>query len=208
MSNLFDDQLYKKCLVESLLLLCKVSNISEERKLSFLNNLQETISTDRFLQKLIHNSQVVDKELRTRAIQQTRKNNPLYKVHDKVRNYVVDNAVRSQPGNIEALEKGQKYGEIAGTTSTAALAAAILYTGYKIYKRFLSSEARICKKYSGAEFDLCVKRIRVKALKAQISELQKSKTHCNHAKKPQKCKAAIDEKIRKLHEKIAKINLK
>ncbi len=88
------------------------------------------------------------------------------------------------------------------TLGGIALAAALLYGGYKTYKRFFSKAARACASKSGAEKTACMEAFKKNAIKAQISDLRRSLTGCKSASNPQKCQSAINAKIQKLQAKL------
>ncbi len=167
-------------------------------------NNSETVadSLNRSIDNLTRRIKLGAKEVKIRAIQKQRSSNPLYKVNDTVRNYVVNHWKMK---NADDIEKAQKVGSAAGVISTGLLAAGILYGGYKLYKRFFSADARKCSNYSGEEFKSCIRRVKIKALEAQILELKKSKKYCDQASNKQKCLSVIDEKIRRLQDKIASV---
>jgi len=96
------------------------------------------------------------------------------------------------------LTKGQ---QIVGGIGALAAVALISYAAYKIYKNFLSKAAMACK--GSQDKSACMKQYKIKATQVQISELTKRSSMCNKSKDPQKCKAAIQQKIMKLKSKIA-----
>ena len=82
------------------------------------------------------------------------------------------------------------------------IGAGILYGGYKIYQRFLSKAARACSNKSGEEKTACIAQYRNNAIKAQIMELKKGLSVCAKTNNPAKCKATIEDKIKKLQNKL------
>ena len=104
----------------------------------------------------------------------------------------------------ESAAKGaislKKLGTAAGVTVAIA---ALLYGGYKTYKRFLSKAAKACSNKSGAEKTACMVAFKKNAVKAQIADLRRGLSGCSGTKNPQKCKAAINAKIQKLQSKVA-----
>jgi hypothetical protein len=87
----------------------------------------------------------------------------------------------------------------------AALAALALFASYKTYKRFFSKAAQACKG-SGPEKNTCMKKYKLQAIKAQIQDLQAAAAGCGKTKQPDKCKATIGNKIRKLQTKAQAAN--
>ena len=90
----------------------------------------------------------------------------------------------------------------AKTFYGAMIGAGILYGGYKIYQRFLSKAARACSNKSGEEKTACIAQYRNNAIKAQIMELKKGLSVCAKTNNPAKCKATIEDKIKKLQNKL------
>ena len=88
---------------------------------------------------------------------------------------------------------------------TTVLVAAALYGAYKIYKRFFTKAGKMCASYSGEEKEKCINKFKKLAIQKQIQELQKSQSKCSESNNPLKCKKAIEEKIKKLKEKINRL---
>jgi len=84
----------------------------------------------------------------------------------------------------------------------AAIIAAILALGYKIYKDYISKAGKACRDYSGDKKKDCIIRFKQQALRARISGLTQAKAKCKTAKKPEKCNRKIDEEIAKLKRKL------
>jgi len=85
----------------------------------------------------------------------------------------------------------------------AAVAAVLIYGSYKLYKNFLSKSARACAG-AGAGKAACMAQQKVKAFKMQIADLKMGSKACAKASNPQKCQAAIANKISKLQAKASK----
>ncbi len=85
----------------------------------------------------------------------------------------------------------------------AVLAAALLYGGYKTFKRFFSKAAKACSNKSGAEKTACMVAFKKNAVKAQIADLRRSLSGCKNTSNPQKCQSTIQAKISKLQAKAA-----
>jgi hypothetical protein len=105
---------------------------------------------------------------------------------------------QQQAGKIDAAQPGAKY--VAG----AALAALAIFGAYKTYKRFFSKSAKACSGNKGVERKACIKKFKVDAIKAQISDLNAASAKCAATKDPGKCKATIGAKIQKLQTKAQK----
>jgi len=91
---------------------------------------------------------------------------------------------------IEAMNTGAPI-------AAAVVAALVLLLARKLYKSHLSKAGKACKDKKGAERDMCVKKFKANALKAQVSELSRGKQACQAASNPGKCTAKIDQKIQK-----------
>lgn len=97
---------------------------------------------------------------------------------------------------------GASLQQVAGA---AAIAAAAIYAGYKIYKRFFSQAAKACSGKSGAEKTVCMNNYKKQAIQKQISATQSAAAKCSKSKDPAKCKSAIAKKIASLKSKAQKI---
>jgi hypothetical protein len=84
-----------------------------------------------------------------------------------------------------------------------AVAAASIYAGYKIYKRFFSAAARACKG-KGSEREKCLKAYRIKALQNAISKMKETSGKCSKTKDPSKCKNKINSQIEKYSARLRK----
>lgn len=89
-------------------------------------------------------------------------------------------------------------GKAAGGLAAAALVG---MAAYKIYKNYLSQAARSCK--NSPDKSACMNQYKNKAVQAQIAKLSSGMGQCSNSKDPQKCKAAIQNKIAKLRSKMA-----
>jgi len=83
----------------------------------------------------------------------------------------------------------------------AVVVAAIAAGAYMIYKRYFSKAAKACKGKSGDERSACIKQFKRQALQAQIAALKSGMSKCAQSKNPDKCKAAIQQKVQKLQAK-------
>jgi len=106
-------------------------------------------------------------------------------------------------GDIGKAMTGKTYdvGVAQGVQGAVAVAAAALLAR-KVFRRFLSKAARACKDKAGAAKTLCMNEFKKKAMQAQASSLQQSKSKCAKSKQPDKCNAAIDKKIAMIKSKI------
>ena len=67
-----------------------------------------------------------------------------------------------------------------------------------MYQRFFSQAARACSGKSWGEKTRCMKAYRIKALQAQIKQIQRGVGSCTKSKDPAKCKATIQQRVEKL----------
>jgi len=124
------------------------------------------------------------------------------------------NATSQSRAGRAGLQVGKAQGKLAAASGkeiakgaakglgAAAVAAAAIYGGYKVYKNFLSKAARACKGSENKQ--ACMQQHKNKALQAQISAVRSGASKCSTAKDPAKCKAAITAKLQKLQGKIKK----
>ena len=116
---------------------------------------------------------------------------------------VIDNAIKKKgstswesgygAGHGTGIEKGA-----VGGLAAATVAALIITVSYRIYKRFLSKAARACKNLGGEAKTSCMNKYKMQSKRTHIAQLQKGRSICSKSKKPGKCTASIDKKIRKL----------
>ena len=88
----------------------------------------------------------------------------------------------------------------------AAVTAFIGYTGYKVYQKYFSTAARICKDYP--DKNACMSKVRVNAIEQTIKVLISRKPLCKHSADDAKCKVKVDKKIRKMQERINSLKKK
>lgn len=85
---------------------------------------------------------------------------------------------------------------VSGIVVATLLGAAIGTTIAKINKEYQKSK-KGCKKYSGANSDLCLKLAQIKETEAKLKILEKAKKECKNAKNPAKCTKKLDSGITK-----------
>ncbi len=88
-----------------------------------------------------------------------------------------------------------------------ALATAAIYAGVKAYQRFLSQAARACSGFSGSAKTQCMQKYKANGLRAQITATSAGMNKCSQAKNPEKCRAAIQNRVTKLKAKLAKMSV-
>ena len=87
--------------------------------------------------------------------------------------------------------------QLTRTVGATVLAAAISIASYKIYKRFFSKAARSCKEKAGLAKTSCMNKYKKDATMKKIAFLQKGFGACVISKKPNVCKAKLQQKINK-----------
>jgi hypothetical protein len=116
--------------------------------------------------------------------------------------------VGRQKGWLSGEEAGFGTGIQTGATATlaaAAIAALVITVSYKVYKRFLSKAARMCKNLGGDAKTSCMNKYKRDSLKAQLGEIQKGKSICKKSKDPGKCVLKLDKKIHKIKVKLGAV---
>jgi hypothetical protein len=108
-------------------------------------------------------------------------------------------AETAEKGAAKAISKLGKFGKITGGL---ALATALIYGSYEVYKRYLSAAAKACAHRSGNERKDCVDRYRSNARREQIKKLHHSLQDCQKSKDPISCKKTILIKIQKISKRV------
>jgi len=80
----------------------------------------------------------------------------------------------------------------------AAVVAAGLTAAYKIWKNYLSQNARLCGKLSGGEKSRCIEDLKAKGNQARLNALMKYSAQCNKSKDPEACKQKFGAEASKL----------
>jgi hypothetical protein len=96
---------------------------------------------------------------------------------------------------------GKKVGLGLGA---AAAAAAAIYGAYKLYKAYKNRKEGACKNLTGEAKKACMVKAYQDSIKAQIANLQSQEGQCSKSSDPEKCKAAIKEKISGLQARLSK----
>jgi hypothetical protein len=126
------------------------------------------------------------------------------KTPEQIRNIVAQAEFAQNPDLILQLYKTGliRSGTVAGgVIASAAAIALLIWLAGKFYKVKLSKAAKACKQYSGDKKKQCTKKFNTDALNSKVLLLQKTKSVCNKAKKPEKCKAKIQQQIDKVNKK-------
>ena len=90
------------------------------------------------------------------------------------------------------------------TAGALAVAAGIAYWAYKKYKEKQARETG-CDKYSGMARKDCILNYKVDAINSQIEALRNGLSACEQSTDPKKCKEIVDKKIKKLQDKIRRL---
>lgn len=106
------------------------------------------------------------------------------------RKKAVKNMAKSAGKLMNSASIGTK---IAGGLALATAAALI-------YKRFFSKAAKACK--GASDKSACLKKYKVDAIKATITNLKKANTECSSNKNPEKCKARVAKQVAKWEKKL------
>lgn len=104
----------------------------------------------------------------------------------------------------KVYQSGITKGAVGGL-ATAAVAALLIAAGTQIYKRYLSQAAKACNNFSGDKKTSCMKKYKRMALSNRVAFMQKGKKACAKTKKPQKCSAKLDKKIRGIQAKLGEL---
>lgn len=102
----------------------------------------------------------------------------------------------------DAMRKAMSDPKIVGGVAASALGALALYASVKAFKRYMTKAGKACAGQKGAAKKDCYKNFKIKAVQAQIADLNKALAGCAKAKKPDKCKAPIAKKIASLQRKM------
>lgn len=101
--------------------------------------------------------------------------------------------VQANPQAMQGLKVG----------AAAATAALVIFIGRKVYKQHFSKVARMCKKADDKQS--CIRKIKVEALNKQLQAIKSNMGLCDKAKKPEKCKAKIEQQMNKKKSEIQKV---
>ncbi len=96
---------------------------------------------------------------------------------------------------VDTVNKGT-LGKIAIGMSAGAAAALIAFAAAKIYKNYISKNARMCN--GKPEKAACMKNLQNKAMRMRIAKLRSGISSCSKAKNSENCKKSLQSKISKL----------
>ena len=80
--------------------------------------------------------------------------------------------------------------------------------GIATYKRYMSQAAKACKKFKFGEKTSCMRGYETKAIRSEIGALKGNINKCDKEKKSSLCRAKVDKRIIRLEDKLKKLNLK
>ncbi|MGD2073062.1 MAG: hypothetical protein PVG65_06200 [Candidatus Thorarchaeota archaeon] len=86
--------------------------------------------------------------------------------------------------------------EEIGLVTTGLFAAPLIIKGANFaFKNIFNKAHRTCRKLSKEDYAICVRKIKLKAFKAQLTKLKAGLAKCSKDKKPEKCKQQLKTKI-------------
>jgi len=112
---------------------------------------------------------------------------------------VIEN-IKSDPNRGILADIPYLYQIIGATLIVAALA----YTAYKLYKRFMSKAAKSCQDKSGKMKTICMNQYQIKGLELTKKPFMTGLKGCSKSKDVQICKAKFNKKINQINKKIEK----
>jgi hypothetical protein len=110
-------------------------------------------------------------------------------------------------GIATALHAGGSAALIGGIGSIV-LAALLVYAAWKTYQRFFSPAARACKHLKIKGKTKCIIRFRIHAREKQYADLISARRACDKSKTPIKCKRILEEKIKRVYNRINRMKEK
>jgi len=119
--------------------------------------------------------------------------------NDQVRR--IQNAIKTAKENPGVLGNVPYIYQIIGAT---AIIAAIGYTSYRLYKRFMSKAAKTCQGKKGKMKTICMNQYQIKGLEVSKKPLTDGIRGCSKAKEVQACKVKFNKKINAINKKISK----
>ena len=107
--------------------------------------------------------------------------------------FLIESEIISYEDNLYLLEL---------EVSTGMLVANIIAGAFAVYKNYIRKNVAACKEYKGEEKKKCKLHYKKQAINAELKELRASKSKCNKAKDPKKCRTKIDKRIKKVQSKL------
>ena len=110
--------------------------------------------------------------------------------------------------SIKSWVKEDAFNTLVGTAVTvyfAAIAAAIIALGVKVYKHLFTEVGRKCRGLTGREFDKCKLRVTINAREKQIQTMKSKISRCDKSNDPKKCKEKVNNKIKEINDKVIKL---
>jgi len=102
---------------------------------------------------------------------------------------------------LKKIQNKENINEVIGVM--AALTAGMLaVTALDAFKDFMSKAARQCFALQGTDRSKCMIKMRIEGTRKLVMDLEKRKTLCRKARKPEKCMMQMDKKINKQKEKL------
>jgi hypothetical protein len=115
---------------------------------------------------------------------------------------ILENEVFQELDEFETItEDVETVAKAALATVIGGPAGLILYGAYKLYQRYMTKAGIACR--NAINRRTCRKQYKINAIKLQIKELEKGISKCSKAKNPEKCKSAVEKKIKQLEARLA-----
>lgn len=111
-------------------------------------------------------------------------------------------------GATSIFKSGYKSGKSAGFKqgiAATAVAASIIYTAIKLYTKYFSQAAKACKNQIGDAKVACINSFKIQALQSQMSRLSSGKSKCRMSKDSDKCAQKVNDRIKSIQTKLAKL---
>lgn len=108
-----------------------------------------------------------------------------------------------EKNELAALKKGQKIIKGSKYTIAGTIAAGLILASARLlYKQSIDYAKRKCSNYKGKDKEICIKQMKIQALKNKLSHIKKSINKCNKSKNINKCKDKLHEEILKIQDQI------
>lgn len=127
-----------------------------------------------------------------------------------------DRSIVSYPEDGKSIETIEEYlnildeSEVANTMGFGAIVRTTFYgamiakVAYELYKRYLTKYSKQCSDLPDNEHTICLVDAKYRAKIAEISRLRSGMSKCSQAKKPEKCRSILKNKIKEA-EAVAKL---
>jgi len=123
---------------------------------------------------------------------------------EKINNWTFSNFFSSVPGATylgKKLKVSKSLGGGVVTLAGVALAAALIYTSYRVYQIHSSKGWKECRNLKFRDRWICIKKYELKGINARILDLYNVIKYCDKTNEPRNCKTAITRRILSLKSK-------